>query len=94
MGGSAEARRVRTSELEVVAEGSRSKGASSQHSVGGKAPEWVNLARVQTLHVAQLVKKHKKGIHLCFARPQSRNTETLLGLEWCLSCLDPAILNS
>lgn len=45
------------------------------------------VARIQTLYGAQLVKKHKKGIRLCSARLQSRNTETLLGLEQLASVL-------
>ena len=56
------------------------------HAHGGRAlfcspPAGENLARTQTLEVAQLAKKQKQGIHLCSARLHSSNTAALMGSE-------------
>lgn len=53
------------------------------------------LGQSPKLCAAQFVKKPKRGICLCFARLQSRKTETLSGgNHYHLPCPDMAILNS
>lgn len=60
--------------------GEPEQDAPSQHWTGHGVPESGEADNVPDL-LAQFFKQHKRGIHLCFARLQSRNPETLLGSE-------------